>query len=405
MIASGITPKPIVWFWQDRIFAASLCILQALPSDGKGCICYDLAARVSAGLPMPGELQGADPSNVLILEAEDSPDEIIVPSLVASQADCSRIDIETHMDLPADLGRLEALIQQRHVKFVTINPLWDFVSGISRNEIVKTVLTPLADIAKRHTTTIVLVVHLGKSTQYHDPIYSGLGATALVASARTVLQIDADPSPRDPHRKVLRLVKTGRGSGQPLNFRTRKLNDVECTPVVVEWIGPVEASMPAESHIRRREHAYAVEVLRTILTEHDGMAAVREVEEEAVSRGGKGVSKRTLQRAKESLGVYSVKGGGRGASWYWCLPTISPDEARDRLQQITRESADPYSVLGVPPDAPWPEVEKAYREAVKKCHPDHNPDPDAASKFREVQEAWETLCNSKNRDTVSAAIP
>ncbi len=399
MRACDITPTPIAWLWQNRILAGSVSILQGLPSAGKGCVCYDLAARVSAGLPMPDEPQGVpdrSPSNALIVEAEDSPEAIIVPCLRASHADLSRIDIETRMDLPAELDRLKKLIRRSHIKFVAINPFWDFVSGgISRNEVVKTILTPLADIANRYDTAIVLVVHIGKSTQYHEPIYSGLGATALTACARTVLQIDADPTPQDPHRKVLRLVKEGRASGLPLGFRTRKLHDVFCTPVVVEWIGPVEVAMPAESHVRRREHAYAVEVLRVVLTEHGGMAAVREVEEEVVERGGKGVSKRTLQRAKESLGVQSVKGFGERASWYWHLPSVSAAEARDRLPQLTHRLPDPREVLGVPPDALWPEIEKAYREAVMKYHPDRNPDKEATRKFREVQEAWETLCKER----------
>ena len=210
--ACNITPTPPAWLWHDRILAGNVCKLQGLPSDGKGLFCYDLGARVSAGLPMPEEAEGGRPCNVLIVEAEDSPETIIVPCLKASHAVLSRIDIETRMDLPAELDRLEKWIEQRHIKLVTINPFWDFVSGgIARNELVKTVLAPLADIAKRYETAIVLVVHIGKSTQYHNPIYSGLGATALVASARTVLQIDADPTPNDPHRKVLRLVKTGRG--------------------------------------------------------------------------------------------------------------------------------------------------------------------------------------------------
>jgi hypothetical protein len=116
------------------------------------------------------------------------------------------------------------------------------------------------------------------------------------------------------------------------------------------------------------------------------MAAVWEVEEEAVERGGKGVSKRTLQRAKESLGVQSVKGFGKGASWYWYLPSVSTAEARDWLRQITHTPPDPREVLGVPPDALWP---------VMKYHPDRNPDKEATRKFREVQEAWETLCKQR----------
>ena len=83
------------------------------------------------------------------------------------------------------------------------------------------------------------------------------------------------------------------------------------------------------------------------------------VEEEAVERGGKGVSKRTLQRAKESLGVQSVKGFGKGASWYWHLPSVSAAEARDRLQQIPIPAKSLASL-------PMPFGRKSRRRTVRR---------------------------------------
>ena len=51
---------------------------------------------------------------------------------------------------------------------------------------------------------------------------------------------------------------------------------------------------------------------------------------------------------------------------------------------------DPYSVLGVPSSASDDEVKKAYRELIRKYHPDsyvNNPLSDLAEeKFKEVQE-------------------
>ena len=60
---------------------------------------------------------------------------------------------------------------------------------------------------------------------------------------------------------------------------------------------------------------------------------------------------------------------------------------------------DPYEVLGISRNASQEEIKKAYRELSRKYHPDSyvdNPLADLAEeKFREVQEAYETLMNSR----------
>ena len=55
---------------------------------------------------------------------------------------------------------------------------------------------------------------------------------------------------------------------------------------------------------------------------------------------------------------------------------------------------DPYSVLGVSPDASDEEITKAYRKLAKKYHPDLNPgDEEAAKHMAEVNEAYEKIKN------------
>lgn len=57
-----------------------------------------------------------------------------------------------------------------------------------------------------------------------------------------------------------------------------------------------------------------------------------------------------------------------------------------------------YYFLGVPADASPDEIRKVYRKLSTKYHPDKN-DNDAffAERFREVQEAYETLINEESR--------
>ena len=57
---------------------------------------------------------------------------------------------------------------------------------------------------------------------------------------------------------------------------------------------------------------------------------------------------------------------------------------------------DPYSVLGIRPDADEETIKKAYRQKCKQYHPDLHPDdPSAEEHFKEVQAAYSEIMRIK----------
>ncbi|WP_116962954.1 DnaJ C-terminal domain-containing protein [Fastidiosibacter lacustris] len=56
-----------------------------------------------------------------------------------------------------------------------------------------------------------------------------------------------------------------------------------------------------------------------------------------------------------------------------------------------------YSILGIDKNASDAEIKKAYRRLAKKYHPDVSTETNAEEKFKEVQDAYEVLKDSKKR--------
>jgi DnaJ-class molecular chaperone len=56
-----------------------------------------------------------------------------------------------------------------------------------------------------------------------------------------------------------------------------------------------------------------------------------------------------------------------------------------------------YAALGLKSDATLADIKKAFRQKASLFHPDRNSDPNAPSRFREVQEAYEVLSDDEKR--------
>ena len=64
---------------------------------------------------------------------------------------------------------------------------------------------------------------------------------------------------------------------------------------------------------------------------------------------------------------------------------------------------DPYDVLGLPATASPQDIKQAFRRLAARWHPDRNPDPQAAARFRAAQAAYELLSDDERRRAHDAA--
>lgn len=57
-----------------------------------------------------------------------------------------------------------------------------------------------------------------------------------------------------------------------------------------------------------------------------------------------------------------------------------------------------YDILGLKKNATLDEIKKAYKKLALQYHPDRNPSPEAQDKFKEINNAYETLSDSQKRE-------
>jgi len=77
--------------WPGRLTLGTLAMLDGDPGLGKSLITLDICARVTTGRPLPDGSPGMPPSNVVILNAEDSITRTVRPRLQKLGADLERV--------------------------------------------------------------------------------------------------------------------------------------------------------------------------------------------------------------------------------------------------------------------------------------------------------------------------
>jgi archaellum biogenesis ATPase FlaH len=330
---SEVTAEHVESVFGGRIHLGKINLIDGDPGLGKTLLALDLAARMSAGLPMPDGTP-CEAAGVVILSAEDGLSDTLQPRLQAAGAELSRIvairtipdpDGDRFPEIPRDLSAIEDAIVQMSARLVIIDPLVAYLGAQTnsfRDQDVRRALAPLAEMAERRRVAVIAVRHLNKREDA-KAIYRGGGSIAFAGAARSALLVASDP--QDTEKRVLASVKNNLAA-QPASLAYRVVPSG--SSIRIEWLGTsshTAQSVLAVPSKTATAVAFAVSTLRTILA--NGPVTAEDAKAEAQRRG---IAPRTLDRAKQELGVQSYKEGfGAESLWFWKLP--SPDEGSDAI--------------------------------------------------------------------------
>lgn len=346
--ADQILMRPKQWLWRGRLLSGAQEMITGQPGLGKSQLQIDLMARATTGRNWPDGVPGIDPVNVLMLTAEDTLDQEVVPRLSAAQADLAHIHIikcirkddkDRQFLLGQDLDRLKDVVRDiGKVGLICIDPITAYMGGkidSHKTTDVRGQLGPLKDFAEEMNVAISTITHPPKGGGQRA-IDSFIGSQAFIAVARIghicieEIEFDEETREKTPTGRMLfcDVKNNAARRGTTLAYRIEQVTvsgsnpfDLITAPHIV-WQGAVDVNaddaLAAHSVGRGRKSEEQVEAqkfLRELLADGKPIAKAVIIEKGAAY----GFSEKQIRTAKENLNIQAEKIAFDGG-WSWKLP-------------------------------------------------------------------------------------
>lgn len=306
----SVEAEAVEWLWYPYIPFGKVTILQGDPGCGKTMLALDLAARLSKGEPLPFSDVPLPPMTVLYQTAEDGMGDTIKPRLLEAKANCENIKFidESQDPLCFTDQRIEAAIHQTGARLLILDPLSAYIGGdISLNAAneVRSTFRPLYEVASRTRCAVLIIAHMNKSMG-SSALYRTNGSIDVSGAVRSIIAVGRRRGERT-ERIAVHVKSNLAQAGKALIY---ELTDR------IEWksqedIDPDTLFLSGSSDRRTKKDEAEYELLM-VLVDRDTPAT--EIEEHFKEMG---ISFRTVNEAKKSLGVRSYRKGNQS---FWTLP-------------------------------------------------------------------------------------
>jgi hypothetical protein len=290
LLLSQVQTQQVHWLWENRIPLGKITILDGDPGMGKSLLATHIAACVSTGQPMPDGTPGKH-GGVILIAPEDGAGDTLRPRLEAAGGDPSHIlllntvesldikklkVVDRPFSLSQDLDLLEQAIKRTNAVLVVLDPLMAVLGhsiDSSRDQDIREVFTPLAQLAECTSCAVLVIRHLNKGTSA-NALYRGAGSIGIIAAARTGLLVA--PDPYEEHKRILATTKNNL-SKKANNLSYQIAENASGMPYI-QWLGEnnytLSALLDGATHLSL-ERQKILQVLR----EANGPLGLQEVAE------------------------------------------------------------------------------------------------------------------------------
>jgi putative DNA primase/helicase len=309
--ASLIVPVTQEWLWCRRIPLGEVTVVAGQPGVGKSQFAAFLAAHISTGREWPDGAGIPPHGSALINAVEDNLHATVTPRLMAAGADLERVEVVrggpvVHRGSPTSFATQlrRELVRRPNVRLVVLDP-YDAAlqeTNVNDQRQMRAAMSSLQQVAVETRTALVLIAHLNKRST--GPATSRImGSLALVAAARSCILIA-----KVEGSYVMVPQKQNLAASKGLSFRIIDWAQDRLEASYIEF-NPEPVDVTAEELLGRTPKdetsavAEALQFLLEILAA--GPLPAKVLNERALDRG---ISLRTLERARKLAGVQASRG-------------------------------------------------------------------------------------------------
>lgn len=314
----NIKCRQVEWLWYPYISYGKITIIQGDPGDGKSTFALNLAAMISNGERLPFTKKNTHVNSVVYQNNEDGKEDTICPRLKACGANLERIAYIEESDTTLTMGdeRLEKVLDETGARVLILDPIQAyFGNGTDMNRAgdIRPIMSRLSRIAAKRKCAVILIGHMSKGKN-NNGLYRGLGSIDIPAAARSVLLISKMGD--DKQERILAHIKSNLAPlGSSIIFRINENS-------TITWLNrsKLTATDVMENNFKDADDKLdkAKFIIQELIKNNENHA--RTILTACI---GSGISKRTINTAKEQLGIQSLKGKG---GWYWVMDNEAEEE-------------------------------------------------------------------------------